>query len=182
MAAENAQLEKATFAGGCFWCMEPFLERIKGVKSVTSGYTGGHTEDPTYEEVSTGQTGHAEAVEVLFDPTETTYTKVLNVYWHNIDPTMVNGQFVDHGSQYRTAIFYHSEEQKRIAEKGKAELTASGRFEEPIATLIVPAKTFYPAEDYHQDFYKKNTFRYKLYHEASGREKFLKKLWGKGGY
>jgi peptide methionine sulfoxide reductase msrA/msrB len=176
---KEANLEKATFAGGCFWCMQPFLERLKGVKNVTVGYTGGHTENPTYEDVSSDETGHAEAVEVLFDPAEVSYEKVLNVFWHNIDPTMANGQFYDQGTHYRTAIFYHSEEQKAIAEKTKAELNKSGRFDKPIVTEIVPAQKFYPAEDYHQAYYKKNPLRYKMYHKASGREEFLNGVWGK---
>lgn len=173
------QLEKATFAGGCFWCMEPFLEKIKGVKSVTSGYIGGHTENPTYEEVSTGTTGHAEAVEVIFDPKEVTYSKILQTVWYNIDPTAVNSQFADYGTQYRSAIFYHNEEQKRLAEESKKVLAASGKFDKPIVTEIVPATTFYPAEEYHQDYYKKNSLRYNMYHHASGREQFLDKVWGK---
>lgn len=173
------QLEKATFAGGCFWCMEPFLEKIKGVKSVTSGYIGGHTENPTYEEVSTGTTGHAEAVEVIFDPQEVAYSKILQTVWYNIDPTAVNSQFADHGTQYRSAIFYHNEEQKRLAEESKKVLAASKKFDKPIVTEIVPVTTFYPAEEYHQDYYKKNSLRYNMYHHASGREQFLDKVWGK---
>ena len=175
----DTKLQKATFAGGCFWCMEPFLERIKGVKKVTVGYTGGHTKNPTYEEVSSGQTGHAEAVELLFDPSEASYEKIMNVFWHNIDPTAVNSQFVDHGTQYRSAVFYHDDEQKRIAEEGKKQITDSGRFDKPIATEIVPASPFYPAEEYHQAYYKKNPMRYKMYHDNSGRDEFLDKVWGK---
>lgn len=174
-----ASLEKATFAGGCFWCMEPFLEKMKGVKSVTAGYTGGHTKNPTYEEVSEGLSGHAEAVEVIFDPSEVSYAKILQAVWYNIDPTAVNSQFADHGTQYRSAIFYHTPEQKRLAEESKKALSASGKFKKPIATEILPASTFYPAEDYHQDYYKKNALRYNLYHEASGREDTLNKIWGK---
>lgn len=177
--AMNDQLEKATFAGGCFWCMEPFLEKIKGVKSVTAGYTGGHTKNPTYEEVCTGTTGHAEAVEVVFDPKEVSYAKILQTVWYNIDPTAVNHQFADHGTQYRSAIFYHNEEQKRLAEESKKALEASGKFDKPIVTEIVPASTFYPAEEYHQDYYKKNKMRYEMYHYGSGREQTLDKLWGK---
>jgi peptide-methionine (S)-S-oxide reductase len=172
-------LEKATFAGGCFWCMEPFLEKMKGVKSVTSGYIGGHTKNPTYEEVSSGSTGHAEAVEVVFDPKEVSYSKILQVVWFNIDPTQINGQFVDHGTQYRSAIFYHNDEQKRLAEESKKALAASGKFDKPIVTEIVAATTFYPAEEYHQDYYKKNAFRYEMYHHGSGREQTLNKIWGK---
>ena len=178
----NTKLQKATFAGGCFWCMEPFLARLKGVKSVTVGYTGGHTQNPTYEEVSSGETGHAEAVEVVFDPAVVSYEKVLNVFWHNIDPTAVNSQFVDHGTQYRSAVFYHDDEQKRIAQEGKKKLADSGRFDKPIATEIVPAATFYPAEDYHQAYYKKNPLRYNMYHDNAGRDEFLDKVWGKNGH
>ncbi len=177
--ANDAHLETATFAGGCFWCMEPFLAHLKGVRSVTAGYTGGRTENPTYEEVSSGATGHAEAVEVVFDPKVVSYAKLLHIYWHNIDPTAVNSQFVDHGTQYRTGIFYHSEEQRRAAEESKKELAASKRFDKPIVTEIVPATTFYPAEDYHQDYYKKNPGHYKMYHDNSGRDEFLEKTWGK---
>ncbi len=173
------QLEKATFAGGCFWCMEPFLEKIKGVISVTAGYTGGHTTNPTYEEVSEGTSGHAEAVEVVFDPSVVSYAKILQTVWYNIDPTAVNSQFADHGTQYRSAIFYHNQEQQKLAQESKKALSASGKFKKPIATEIVPATTFYPAEDYHQDYYKKSAQRYEMYHEASGREQILDKLWGK---
>ncbi len=175
----DQHLEKATFAGGCFWCMEPFLEKIKGVKSVTAGYTGGHTKNPTYEEVCSGTTGHAEAVEVVFDPTVVSYSKILQIVWYNIDPTAVNGQFADHGTQYRSAIFYHNQEQQRLAEESKKALETSGKFDQPIATEIVPASIFYPAEEYHQDYYKKSSVRYNAYHEASGRERFLDKIWGK---
>lgn len=175
----ETKLETATFAGGCFWCMQPFLDRLKGVKKVTVGYTGGDTKDPTYEEVSTGNTGHAEAVEVVFDPKEVSYERVLNLFWHNIDPTAVNAQFADHGSQYRTAVFYHSAEQKRIAEEGKKKLAESGRFDAPIATEIVPASVFYPAEEYHQAYYKKNPTHYNMYHQFSGRPDYLRKVWGK---
>lgn len=175
----DKKLEKATFAGGCFWCMEPFLEKMKGVVSVTAGYTGGHTKNPTYEQVCTGMTGHAEAVEVVFDPAVVSYSKILQVVWYNIDPTAVNSQFADHGTQYRTAIFYHTDEQKKIAEDSKKALQASGKFDKPIATEIVPASTFYPAEEYHQDYYKKSSFAYEMYHHGSGREQTLDKLWGR---
>ncbi len=176
---KEAQFEKATFAGGCFWCMEPFLEKMKGVISVTSGYIGGDVANPTYEEVSSGETGHAEAVEVVFDPKVVTYAQLLRVMWFNIDPTAVNAQFADHGTQYRTAIFYHNEEQKKLAEESKKVLASSGKFDKPIVTEIVEATTFYPAEEYHQDYYKKNPMRYKIYHHGSGREQTLDKLWGK---
>jgi len=171
--------EVATFAGGCFWCMEPPFEKLEGVLSVTSGYTGGHTKNPTYEEVSAGGTGHAEAVQVLFDPSRITYEKLLEVFWHNIDPTVKDRQFADVGDQYRTAIFYADEEQ---AEKARASLKAlehSGRFDgKMIQTQIVPASVFYPAEEYHQDYYKKNPIRYKFYRHGSGRDQYLEKTWG----
>jgi methionine-S-sulfoxide reductase len=172
-------LEKATFAGGCFWCMEPPFEKLDGVLAVISGYTGGHTENPTYEEVSSGRTGHAEAVEVQYDPARITYAKLLDVFWHNIDPTTRDRQFVDMGSQYRTAIFYHNEEQKRLAEESKRTLDASGRFGKPIVTEIVPAGRFYPAEEYHQDYYKKSSTRYKFYRFNSGRDQYLDRIWGR---
>jgi methionine-S-sulfoxide reductase len=172
-------LEKATFAGGCFWCMEPPFEKLDGVNAVISGYTGGHTENPTYEEVSSGRTGHAEAVEVQYDPSRITYAKLLDVFWHNIDPTTKDRQFVDIGSQYRTAIFYHNEEQRRLAEESKRMLDASGRFGKPIVTEIVPAGKFYPAEEYHQDYYKKSSTRYKFYRFKSGRDQYLDRIWGK---
>ncbi|MEW5745092.1 MAG: peptide-methionine (S)-S-oxide reductase MsrA [Nitrospirota bacterium] len=178
--APREKLEKATFAGGCFWCMESPFDKLKGVVSTTVGYTGGHTEDPTYEEVSTGTTGHAEAIEIVYDPSQVSYTELLEVFWQLIDPTVRNRQFADVGSQYRTAIFYHTEEQKRLAEASKERLEQSARFTKPLVTEIVPASKFYPAEEYHQDYYKKNPFRYKLYLSGSGREDFLKMLWGKG--
>ncbi len=176
--AEVPHLETATFAGGCFWCMEPFLAHLKGVKSVTVGYTGGQKANPTYEEVSSGTTGHAESIQVVFDPTIISYARLLKIYWHNIDPTMVNGQFADQGTQYRTAIFYRNDEQKRLAEESKKELAASGKFDRAIVTEIVPASTFYPAEDYHQHYYKTHALQYNLYHAASGRDQFLKRIWG----
>jgi methionine-S-sulfoxide reductase len=176
---QDAHLEKATFAGGCFWCMQPFFDNTKGVKKTTVGYTGGHVANPSYEDVSSGTTGHAESIQVEFDPKEVSYEKLLDIYWHNIDPTQVNGQFVDEGTQYRTVIFYHSDEQKRIAEASKKALGLSGRFDKPIATEIVPASTFYPAEDYHQKYYLKNTFQYNMYHDNSGRHEYEEGVWGK---
>ena len=173
------RVENATFAGGCFWCMEPPFEKLKGVTEVIAGYTGGHTDHPKYEEVSSGSTGHAEAVEIHYDPAQITYAKLLDVFWHNIDPTTRNRQFVDSGTQYRTAIFYHNEEQKRLAEESKKRLEASGRFGKPIVTEIVPAGPFYPAEEYHQDYYKKSSARYKFYRFNSGRDQYLEKIWGK---
>jgi peptide-methionine (S)-S-oxide reductase len=175
-AATN--LEKATFAGGCFWCMEHPFDQIPGVVSVTSGYTGGEKINPTYEEVSAGGTGHAESVQVVYDPSKVTYDKLLNVYWHNIDPTTRDRQFCDSGHQYRSAIFYHNEEQHRLALQSKAQLEKTKPFKEPIVTEIVPATEFYPAEDYHQHYYKKNPIRYKFYRTSCGRDRRLKELWG----
>ena len=178
-AAPSKKLEKATFAGGCFWCMEPPFEKLKGVEAVISGYTGGRTENPKYAEVTSGSTGHAEAVEVHYDASRITYAELLDVFWRNIDPTTANRQFVDTGSQYRTAIFYHSDEQKRLAEDSKNKLEASGRFGKPIVTEIVPAGKFYAAEEYHQDYYKKSSTRYKFYRFNSGRDQYLERIWGK---
>lgn len=175
---EEGDAAKATFAGGCFWCMEPPFEKLPGVISVTSGYTGGRTENPTYDEVSSGSTGHAEAVEILYDPGKITYSKLLDVFWRNIDPTTRDRQFVDIGNQYRTAIFYHDKDQKRLAEESKAALDRSGRFGKPIVTEIVPAGRFYPAEEYHQDYYKKSSARYKFYRFNSGRDQYLRRIWG----
>lgn len=183
MAAENTQhtntVQTATFAGGCFWCMQPPYDQQAGVKKVTVGYTGGHVANPTYEDVCTGTTGHAEAVEIQFDPSRVTYSQLLDIFWKNIDPTTLNAQFADHGTQYRTAIFYHSEEQKRLAEASKAALEKSGKFKGRIVTEITPAAAFYPAEDYHQSYYKKCPLRYEAYHYGSGRENFIERLWGK---
>jgi peptide methionine sulfoxide reductase msrA/msrB len=171
-------LEKATFAGGCFWCMQPPYDKLKGVVSTRAGYTGGNKKDPVYEDVNSGTTGHAEAVEILFDPAQTGYEELLDVFWHNIDPTTLNRQFADNGTQYRTAIFYQNEEQKRLALASKETLEKSGKFSNPIVTEIVPASEFYPAEDYHQKYYEKNPVRYNLYKSGSGRQSFLEKLWG----
>lgn len=172
-------LETATFAGGCFWCMEPPFDELDGVVSTTSGYTGGQTKNPSYEEVSSGVTGHAEAVQVIFDPAKISYSRLLDVFWPNIDPLTPNAQFCDHGSQYRTAIFYHNEEQQRLAEASKKALEQSGRFTKPIVTEIVPAGEFYKAEEYHQDYYQKNPLRYKFYRYQCGRDQVLAQLWGK---
>ena len=175
----DQSLATATFAGGCFWCMEPPYDKLDGVISTTSGYTGGRKKNPTYEEVSGGTTGHAEAVQVTYDPTKVSYQKLLEVFWKNIDPFTPNAQFCDHGSQYRSAIFYHDEEQKRAAEASKQKLEKSGRFTQPIVTEIVPAGEFYPAEDYHQDYYQNNPVRYKYYRYRCGRDEALEKIWGK---
>jgi methionine-S-sulfoxide reductase len=177
--SQTRQGALATFGGGCFWCMEPPFEQLEGVTSVVSGYAGGHRKNPTYEEVSSGTTGHAEVVQVTFDPAKISYEKLLDVFWRNIDPTDPHGQFADKGSQYRTAIFYHDEAQREAAEKSKEALAQSGKFAKPIVTQIAPATDFYPAEDYHQDYYKKNPLRYKSYKIGSGREGFLKRTWGK---
>lgn len=173
-----ADYEKATFAGGCFWCMEHPFDEIPGVISVTSGYTGGHKKNPAYEEVSAGGTGHAESVQVVYDPSKVTYEKLLNVFWHNIDPTTKDRQFCDSGHQYRSSIFYHNEEQYRLALQSKSELEKSKPFKEPVVTDIVQATEFYPAEDYHQHYYKKNPIRYKFYRAGCGRDRRLKELWG----
>ena len=159
----------ATFAGGCFWCMQPSFNSFKGVISTKVGYTGGHTVNPSYEDVCTGTTGHAEGIEVIYDPSKVTYAELVEEFWHNIDPTSLNQQFADHGTQYRSAIFYHDEEQKRIAEASKKKLAESGKFKKPIVAEITAATTFYPAEDYHQDYYKKNSAHYKAYKYGSGR-------------
>ncbi|MGG3887486.1 peptide-methionine (R)-S-oxide reductase MsrB [Metabacillus fastidiosus] len=170
-------LELATFAGGCFWCMvKPFAE-MPGIINVVSGYTGGHKENPTYEEVCTNTTGHLEAVQITFDPEKFPYEELLQLYWQQIDPTDVGGQFYDRGESYQTAIFYHSEEQRQLAEKSKQDLEQSNRFKDPIATKILPAKPFYPAEEYHQDFYKKSPARYNSYRTGSGRDRFIKEHW-----
>ena len=169
--------QKAYFGGGCFWCMEPPFEALEGVIGATSGYMGGTVENPTYEEVTTGETGHAEVVEILFDPEIVTYEELLEVFWRNIDPTALNYQFADVGSQYRTEIFTVGKEQKSLAEKSKVELDESGKFSKPIVTAISVAPEFYIAEEYHQDFYKKQSMRYKMYAQASGRKGFLEKTW-----
>lgn len=177
-AAEPAPLARATFAGGCFWCMEPPFEALDGVVSVTSGYTGGAKANPTYEEVSAGGTGHTEAVEIRYDPAKVTYETLLDVFWHNIDPVTANRQFCDKGSQYRSAIFYHDETQHRLADASKQALEGAGILPGPIVTEIVPARPFYPAEEYHQDYYKKNPIRYRYYRYGCGRDARLRELWG----
>lgn len=173
-----AKNEIATFAGGCFWCMEAPFDKLPGVISVTSGYTGGDTKNPTYEQVSAGFTGHAESVQIVFDPTKIGYARLLDVFWHNIDPTVTDRQFCDVGNQYRSAIFYHSEEQHKIALQSKAALEKNKPFRAPIVTEITAATSFYPAEDYHQHYYKKNPLRYKYYRSSCGRDRRLKELWG----
>lgn len=171
-------IEKATFAGGCFWCMVKPFDSYDGIESVVSGYMGGNIENPTYEQVCTNQTGHKEAVQISFDPDVFPYEKLVDVFWMQIDPTDAGGQFFDRGSSYETAIFYHSTEQKRIAEESKTKLAESGKFEQPIATQIIEASAFYPAETYHQDYYKKNPSHYERYQVGSGRAGFKQKMWG----
>ncbi len=179
MAAENVVTGKATFAGGCFWCVEADFEKLPGVVKVISGYTGGDKENPTYEEVSSGTTGHVEAVQVYYDPSKITYEGLLDFFWRHIDPTDPGGEFVDRGPQYRSIIFYHDEEQRRLAEKSKEALNKSGRFKKPVVTEIIKFTKFYEAEEYHQDYYKKHPFKYAYYRHGSGRDQFLSKVWGK---
>ena len=171
--------ETAIFAGGCFWCMESPFEKINGVKEVISGYTGGSKENPTYEEVSSGTTGHLEAIQIIYDPQKVSYNELLSIFWKQIDPTDADGQFVDRVKQYRSAIFYKSKEEKALAEKSKQNLEKSKRFNSPIVTEIIAATTFYPAEDYHQDYFKINPVRYNYYRYGSVRDVFLKKVWDK---
>lgn len=175
---KNPNLKIATFAGGCFWCMEPPFEKLEGVYAVISGYTGGKEENPTYEEVSAGTTGHYESVQVIYDSSLIRYEDLLQVFWRQIDPTDAYGQFVDKGQQYLSAIFYHDDTQKKLAEQSLADLKASNRFDEPLVTEIIPALQFYEAEKYHQDYYLKNPLRYKYYRNASGRDDFLMQAWG----
>ena len=173
-------LARATFAGGCFWCMEHPFDELEGVKSTTSGYTGGQLKNPTYGEVSSGGTGHTEAVEIVYDPKKISYEKLLTVFWRNVDPLTANRQFCDSGSQYRTGIFYHNEKQRQLAEESKKALEESGRFSEPIVTEITAASKFYAAEDYHQNYYEKNPIQYAIYRYSCGRDRRLKDLWGEG--
>lgn len=169
----------AVFAGGCFWCSEADFDKLPGVLQTTSGYIGGSIENPTYEEVSSGRSGHFEAVQVRFDSRQTSYAKLLEAFWPSIDPLNGNGQFCDNGPQYRSAIFYLNAEQQRLAEASKNALAASGRFQQPIATQILAATTFYAAEDYHQDYHRKNPLRYRYYRHGCGRDQRLQELWGK---
>jgi peptide-methionine (S)-S-oxide reductase len=171
-------LAVATFAGGCFWCMEPPFDKLDGVIATTSGYTGGHLPNPTYAQVSAGTTGHAEAVQVVYDPAKVSYSQLLDVFWQNIDPHDATGQFCDRGSEYRPEIFVHDAEQRRLAEESKVALERSGRLKQPIVVKITPADTFYVAEDYHQDFYRKNPLRYSFYRYNCGRDQRLQAIWG----
>ena len=176
--ASTAKIAKIVLAGGCFWCMEGPFDVLNGVISTTSGYIGGHKKDPTYQEVSSGRTGHTEAVEIAYDPSKVSIEKLLDVFWRNIDPTVKNQQFCDHGSQYRTGIFYVDDVQKKAAELSKSTLEKNKPFKGPIVTEITAATQFYPAEDYHQDYYIKNPVRYKFYRAGCGRDSRLKELWG----
>ena len=171
-------LAVATFAGGCFWCVEAAFDKVEGVESTISGYTGGSEADPTYEQVSAGETEHAEAVRVIYDPDVVSYQELLDTFWHNIDPTVRDRQFCDVGSQYRSAIFYHNDQQKRLARETARAIEASGQLPGPVVTEIVPAGAFYPAEDYHQDYHNKNPIRYKWYTSGCGRADRLEELWG----
>ncbi len=174
----TTSLEKATFAGGCFWCMVKPFDQYDGVQSVVVGYTGGVSENPSYEDVAGGHTDHLEAVEITFDPTLISYDTLLSLFWQQIDPTDAGGAFADRGHHYTSAIFTHSEEQKILAERSKQELEESGRFDAPIVTVIRDAMPFYPAEEYHQDYYKKNNLHYTMYRNASGRARYLEETWG----
>ena len=174
---DTSRYATATFAGGCFWCMEPPFDKLKGVVSTTSGYIGGHVENPTYEQVSSGRTGHAEAVQIVYDPTLISYERLLDAFWENVDPLDAGGQFCDRGLQYRTAIFYHSEEQRRLAEASKQKMQE--KLGKPVVTALVAAGPFYAAEEYHQDYYEKNPVRYNFYRWRCGRDDRLEEVWGK---
>jgi peptide-methionine (S)-S-oxide reductase len=177
-APAGAGLETATFAGGCFWCMQPAFDKVPGVVKTVVGYTGGDKAHPTYEEVSAGTTGHAESIEITFDPEKVSYQHLLDIFWHNVDPTTAGREFCDVGNQYRSEIFYHGAEQERLAKESKAEIEKTKTFKDPIVTRIVPATTFWPAEDYHQDYYLKNPVRYNFYRYNCGRDARLRALWG----
>ncbi len=174
----DKELETAIFAGGCFWCSESDFEKLDGVESVVSGYTGGEEVDPSYVEVASGRTGHTEGVEVTYDPEKISYSELVEFFWRTIDPTQVNGQFCDKGKQYRTAIYYRNDEEKNILEASLSELNKTKPFEDPIVTEIEAASTFYPAEEYHQDYYKRNSYRYKFYRWSCGRDQRIEELWG----
>lgn len=179
MSNESVALDKATFAGGCFWCMEPPFEKLGAVVEVLSGYAGGEKPNPRYEEVSSGSTGHYEVIELSYDPSKISYEELLDTFWRQIDPTDDGGSFVDRGPQYKSAIFYHNQKQKMLAEASKERLSKSGKFDRPIATEILPYDKFYAAEEYHQDYYKRNPIRYKFYRSTSGRDRYIEKVWGK---
>ena len=177
LALAQGKVEKAVFAGGCFWCMTPPFEKIDGVKQVLAGYTGGKGADPTYQDYE--EKGHLEAVEVRYDPAKVNYNQLLDVYWRQVNPTDSGGQFCDRGAQYRPVIFYQNEEQKKMAEASREELGKSGKYDKPVTTEIIAASTFTPAEEYHQDYYKKHPVQYKFYRFKCGRDQFLEKVWGK---
>lgn len=177
LSQKSRTKELATFAGGCFWCMEPPFEKLQGVISVTSGFSGGDEKNPSYEDVVRGKTGHRESVQIVYDPKQVKYETLLDIFWQNIDPTDDGGQFADRGDHYKTAIFYSTPEQKKVAIESQKKLEASGIFKEPLKVQLLPYKSFYPAEEYHQDYYKKNELHYKLYKKGSGREDFLEKTW-----
>lgn len=177
MEKKNSHFETATFAGGCFWCIESDFRKHEGVIEAVSGYTGGHKGDPSYEEVASGLSGHLEAVQLRFNPQVISYSNLLDIFWQHVDPTDADGQFVDRGSQYRTAIFFHNDEQKALAESSRQALSRSDRFNKPIATQILPLEKFYTAEPHHQNYHKKNPVRYKFYRSNSGRDQFFKKVW-----
>jgi peptide-methionine (S)-S-oxide reductase len=177
-SAPNGKTAKATFAGGCFWCMEPAFDGIPGVLAMQVGYTGGHTPNPSYEQVCSGMTGHAEAIELTFDPSKISYRKLLDIFWHNIDPTVRDQQFCDEGTQYRTAIFFNGADQEKEALESRAELDKTKPFKEPIVTEIVPASIFYPAEDYHQQYCRTHKIAYGMYRVSCGRDYRLRQLWG----
>lgn len=179
LAQAKDKLEKATFAGGCFWCMEAAFEKVAGVVSVTSGYSGGKEVRPTYQQVSSGKTNHREAIQIVYNPKLVRYSQLLSVFWRQINPTDRSGQFADRGKQYTTAIFYHNDEQRKIAEKSRLELEKSAKYKKPIVTAILPFTSFYEAEAHHQDYYKNNAVQYEFYKYGSGREQYLKELWGK---
>jgi peptide-methionine (S)-S-oxide reductase len=181
-SGESPGIAMATFAGGCFWCMEPPFDELEGVIETISGYTGGVSNNPTYKQISSGGTGHYESIQILYDPEKVSYKKLLEVFWRNVNPIDPGGQFCDRGTQYRTAIFYHTEEQHRLAEESKQMLERSGQLDQPIVTPLLPASTFYQAEEYHQDYYKKNPIRYKFYRASCGRDRVLSKLWGESSH
>lgn len=176
----DAQYKTATFAGGCFWCMQPPFDNMNGVISTEVGYTGGQIENPTYEQVCTGSTGHYEAIRVTYDPSVVSYQRLVETFWHNIDPTQADGQFADRGSQYQTAIFFHDEEQHTLAEASRETMDHSGKFDRPIATMILKAETFYPAEGHHQRYYQKNSEHYQRYKRGSGRSGYIEQVWKEG--
>lgn len=177
-ARQNENYEKAVFAGGCFWCMQPPFDKLDGVITTTSGYTGGPEENPTYKQVSYGKTGHTEAVEIIFDPQIITYDQLLDVYWMNVNPTDAAGQFVDRGTQYRPGVYYNGDEQKQALIASKNKLEKSGRYDKPIVIEIAPAGAFWDAEEYHQMYYKKSSTHYKMYRFGSGRDQYIQKIWG----